>query len=209
MKLFEKIKNNQMRTVKILGFSFTYDRNKFKRNKISFFTNIKNAKLLGGNKIDKNTKIYAKVKGGCVIGRGTDIGENNEIIACYPENKVVIGDNCCIGHDNVIVGGGNITIGDNALISSYIKMLASNHNYSDISQPIKFQGSTSKDIIIGESTWIGFNVIVVAGVTIGKHCVIGGGSVVTKDIPDYSVAVGNPAKVVKRYNFETKNWEKV
>ena len=59
MKFFEKIKNNQTRTIKILGFSYTYDRNKFKRNKISVFAIIKNTKLLGVNKIDKNTKIFA------------------------------------------------------------------------------------------------------------------------------------------------------
>ncbi len=208
MKFFEKIKNNQTRTIKILGFSYTYDRNKFKRNKISVFAKIKNTKLLGGNKIDKNTKIFAKVKDGCIIGRGTDIGENNEIIASYPENKIIIGDNCCIGHDNIIVGGGNITIGNGALLASYIKILASNHNYSDISQPVKFQGNTSKDIIIGDNGWIGDNVIILAGVKIGNHCIIGGGSVVTKDIPSYSVAVGNPARIVKRYNFETKKWER-
>lgn len=56
---------------------------------------------------------------------------------------------------------------------------------------------------------VGFGVQVMPGVTIGRHCVIAAGSIVTKDIPDYCVAVGAPAKVVKKYNVETKKWEKI
>ena len=209
MKLFEKIKKDQIRIIKILGFSFTYDRNKFKRNKISFFAHIKNAKLLGGNKIDKNAKIIAKSKGGIVIGKGTDIGENTEVIASDVNTKIIIGDNCCFGSYNKIGGSGDIKIGNNALIASYVKILSANHNYTDVLKAVKFQGSSGKSIEIGDNGWIGDNVLIVAGVKIGKHCVIGGCSVVTKDIPDYSVAVGNPAKVIKRYNFEKQTWEKV
>lgn len=72
-----------------------------------------------------------------------------------------------------------------------------------IDQPIK-QVSTVK---IGEGSWLGVGVAVI-GANIGKHCVIGSNAVVTKDIPDYSVAVGVPAKVIKRYNFATEKWER-
>jgi len=71
------------------------------------------------------------------------------------------------------------------------------------------QGVSTAPIVIEDEAWIGANVVVLAGVTIGKHCIIAAGSVVTKDVPPYSVAVGNPARVLKKYNPETKNWEKV
>lgn len=58
-------------------------------------------------------------------------------------------------------------------------------------------GVSTSPITINDDVWIGANAVIAAGVTIGKHCVIGAGSVVTKDVPDYSVAVGNPAKVIK------------
>lgn len=64
-------------------------------------------------------------------------------------------------------------------------------------------------VIIGEGSWLGTNVVVVGKVRIGKHCVIGANSVVTKDIPDYSVAVGIPAKVIKKYDFANEEWVKV
>jgi len=67
----------------------------------------------------------------------------------------------------------------------------------------------TKQISIADDVWIGANCVVTAGVTIGKHAVIGAGSVVTKDIPPFSVAVGNPARVIKKYNSETNSWEKV
>lgn len=63
------------------------------------------------------------------------------------------------------------------------------------------------NVHIGDGSWLGTHVVIAGNITIGKHCVIGANSVVTKDIPDYSVAVGIPAKVVKRYNFDTKCWE--
>ncbi len=62
---------------------------------------------------------------------------------------------------------------------------------------------------IGDGTWIGTNAVIVGNVRIGKNCVIGANSVVTKDIPDYCVAVGIPCKVIKRYSLETQNWVKV
>lgn len=64
----------------------------------------------------------------------------------------------------------------------------------------------SDSVFIGDGSWIGTNVVVVGNVHIGKHCVIGANSVVTKNIPDYSIAVGVPAKVVKKYDFIENKW---
>jgi len=73
-----------------------------------------------------------------------------------------------------------------------------------LKQPIK----QLPPMTIGDGTWLGENVCVL-GVSIGKNCVIGANSVVTKEIPDYSVAVGAPARIIKKYNLNTNRWEKV
>ncbi len=120
---------------------------------------------------------------------------------------VSIGDNSRIGIGNVIIGP--VTIGNNVILAQNIVMSGLNHNYTNVDIPIYLQGETVANITIEDDCWIGANVVITAGVTIGKHSVVAGGAVVTKDIPSFCVAVGNPARVVKRYNFETKGWESI
>ncbi len=98
----------------------------------------------------------------------------------------------------------NVNIGQFCFIGDH------DHEYRDVTKPVRDQGLTNvKPVVINKDTWIANKVTVCSGVTIGKHCVIGANSVVTRDIPDYSVAVGAPAKVIKKYNFKTNKWEKV
>lgn len=120
---------------------------------------------------------------------------------------VNIGNNSRIGIGNVIIGP--VTIGNNVILAQNIVMSGLNHNYTDTDVPIYLQGETVATITVEDDSWIGANVVITAGVTIGKHSVIAGGAVVTKDIPPFSVAVGNPARVVKSYNFKTNAWEKL
>ncbi|KXX70522.1 DapH/DapD/GlmU-related protein [Flammeovirga sp. SJP92] len=120
---------------------------------------------------------------------------------------LVIGNNVIVGMGNTIIGP--VEIKDNVLFAQNIVASALNHVFEDPDVPIVDQGVNTKKITIDENSWIGANVTITQGVHIGKHCVIGAGSVVNKDIPDYHVAIGNPIRLVKRYNFETKNWEKI
>ena len=208
MKLFEKIKKDQTRIVKILGFSFAYNKNKFKPTKISFSAKLKNVKLYGSNVIRKKANFVGKSKNSIIIGKGTEFGPNCGILAKENDTKITIGENCNFGQ-NVHIGGiGNVEIGNNALFASNILILSTNHNYEDALTAVKFQGSRGGNIKIGSDGWVGDGVTILAGANIGNHCIIGSKSVITKDIPDYSVAVGNPARIVKRYNFETNKWER-
>lgn len=120
---------------------------------------------------------------------------------------VVIGDRTKIGLSNTIIGP--VTIGNDIRLAQNITLSGLNHNYEEITLPIHEQGVSTSPIVIEDETWIGANVVVVAGVTIGKHSIVAAGSVVTKDVPPYSVAVGNPARIIKQYNFETSSWEKI
>jgi len=119
---------------------------------------------------------------------------------------VNIGHHTIVGLGNVIIGP--VTIGNEVMLAQNIVISGLNHGYEDVTISPRQQKEVCKQIIIADDVWIGSNVVITAGVTLGKHCIIGAGSVVTKDIPEFAVAVGNPAKVIKKYNPETKLWEK-
>lgn len=120
--------------------------------------------------------------------------------------EVRIGNNSLIGLGNVIIGP--ITVGNNVILAQNIVASGLNHNYADIRQPIYQQGVSVAPIVIEDDCWIGANTVITAGVRIGKHCVIAAGAVVTKNIPPYSVAVGNPARVIKQYDASSDEWIK-
>jgi len=119
---------------------------------------------------------------------------------------VIIGNQSIVGLGNVIIGP--VTIGNDVMLAQNIVLSGLNHGFEDVKVSPRKQKETCKQIIVSDDVWIGANAVITAGVTLGKHCIIGAGSVVTKDVPEYSVAVGNPARVIKQYNFATRTWEK-
>ena len=122
--------------------------------------------------------------------------------------EIKIGNGCSIGHFNEIYATKSIVIEDKVLTADRVYISDNLHGYERFDIPvIDQQIKQIKTVHIGEGSWLGVGVAVI-GANIGKHCVIGANAVVTKDVPDYSVAVGIPAKVIKRYNFETERWEK-
>ncbi|TLS19666.1 MAG: acyltransferase [Betaproteobacteria bacterium] len=97
------------------------------------------------------------------------------------------------------VDPGTIVIEDNVLIASGVHIYCDNHEFSDISRPICDQGYRApRPVLICKGAWIGAKAIILPGVTIGRNAVVGAGSVVVRSIPDFSLAVGNPARVIKR-----------
>lgn len=158
-------------------------------------------------------------------GKGTTIRRRRSRIDVFPWNQFTIGKNTLIEDFTTINNGaGDIIIGDNARIGigsvvigpvrfgnkvglgQHVFISGFNHGYEDGSRDSNEQALVKKEVVIGDDSHIGANAVIVAGVHIGKRCQIGAGSVVTKDIPDYSVAVGNPAKVIKRYDINKKEW---
>ena len=123
--------------------------------------------------------------------------------------KLVVGEGSIIGHFNHIYATSEIIIGKNVLTADKVYIADNQHDYEDVMVPISKQKIIQLAAVkIGDGTWIGENVCVL-GASIGRNCVIGANSVVTKSIPDYSIAVGSPARVIKTFNFQTKKWEKV
>ena len=123
--------------------------------------------------------------------------------------SMLIGDGASVGHFFHCIAHHKVEIQQDVLIADKVFISDCTHRYEDISVPIKNQDiDLLNEVVIGEGTWIGENVCIL-GARVGKHCVIGSNAVVTKDIPDYCVAVGAPATVVKRYDTETKKWNSV
>ncbi len=119
-----------------------------------------------------------------------------------------IGNGCVIGHFNEIYSTHSIVIENNVLTADRVYISDNIHGYENIEIPVLYQPIVQKkEVRIGEGSWLGVGVSVI-GASIGKHCIIGSNAVVTKDIPDYCVAVGIPAKIIKRYNPEIGKWLK-
>jgi len=119
-----------------------------------------------------------------------------------------IGDRCLIGRGSGIVAHFCIEIGDDVWTGHHVYITDQNHGYEDLSLPISKQSQPERAVRIGNRSWIGHGSVVLPGVTIGHHVVIGANSVVTRDIPDYCVAVGAPARVVRRY-IDGRGWTDV
>lgn len=119
---------------------------------------------------------------------------------------IVIGDYTRIGLHSTLIGP--VHIGNHVNLAQGIVISGLNHKYKDTTILIDQQGVSTSPVTIHDDCWIGANAVVTAGITIGRHCVIGAGCVVTKDVPDYCVIVGNPARIIKKFNQESQIWEK-
>jgi acetyltransferase-like isoleucine patch superfamily enzyme len=122
------------------------------------------------------------------------------------ESVLTIGEGCAFGYNNHITSAGKVIIGNNVLTANNVYISDNIHDYEDINTPIIYQMVRFKqEVIIGDGSWIGENACII-GARIGKNCVIGANAVVTSDIPDYSVAVGMPAVVIKQFDQQLKKW---
>ena len=129
------------------------------------------------------------------LERGVEIG-------ALENTRIHIDENTYIGSYVCIAGPGDIKIGKDCMIAAHSGIFANNHNFADLTQPIRNQGVTRKGIVIEDDCWLGHGVTVLDGVSIGQGSVIGAGAVVTKDIPAFSVAIGVPAKVIRSRKSE-------
>ena len=130
---------------------------------------------------------------------GENIGEGSSITpplngACVGSMK--IGKNVLINSNLLAMARGGITIEDNAMLAANVQLISNNHD------PYDLWTLPCKPVLVKEYAWIGAGATILPGVCIGKHAIVGAGSVVTKDVPDYAVAVGNPAKVIKMLEKE-------
>lgn len=121
--------------------------------------------------------------------------------------NVHIGNETMIGIGSTVIGP--VSIGNNVMLAQHVVLSGLNHGYEDVSLPPSKQPVSVKKITVEDNVWIGANAVITAGITVGKHAVVGAGSIVTKDVPPYSIVVGNPAKIIKKYDHENAVWESI
>jgi acetyltransferase-like isoleucine patch superfamily enzyme len=120
---------------------------------------------------------------------------------------IKVGARSRLGFFNVFRGPA--VLGEAVLISHHCTIVGGGHQFDKMDSLFVDQGVESATVTIGDSVWIGSSVTIVPGVTVGEHSVVGANSVVTRDVPPYCMAAGCPARVIKRYDFDKKEWMRV
>jgi acetyltransferase-like isoleucine patch superfamily enzyme len=110
--------------------------------------------------------------------------------------KLFIGDDCNFGEDVFITAGGGVRIGNFVGIGAGAKIWSVNHKYEDPDVPWLKQGWEYKEVVIEDDAWIGANAFVMPGVTVGKGAILSAGTILSKSVPPYSIAAGNPGRVI-------------
>lgn len=164
-------------------------------------------RLLNSWRLPANTTVHASVQmaenvvfdtrhgGSITVGRNTEL-LNGVLLMTYG-GDISIGYNCSINPYTVLYGHGGLTIGNNVLIAGHCMIIPSNHNFDDVEKPINRQGQTQKGIVISDDVWIGSGCRILDGVTIGTGAVIAAGAVVNRDVPDFAIVGGVPAKLIR------------
>jgi len=148
-------------------------------------------------KIYFSNKLYSVV----LKKMGNNVKILKNTLISFPQN-VEIEDGVFVNRGCFFQGNGGLIIKKNTIFGPGVNIYTSNHIFSDIKKTIREQGDIYKSVLIDEDCWIGGNSIILPGVHIGKGSVIGAGSVVTKNIAEYSIAVGNPTRIIKnRQNY--------
>ena len=164
--------------------------------------------LWGGVIIDNPKCLH--LRKGVGIGEDTFIGP---VVCDHGHNynpSIIIGEGTWVGKHCSIAAIDRVEIGKHVLFAGYVHITDHSHGYEDITMPISPQPLISKGpVVIEDDCWLGFSSEILSGVHIGKHSVVAARAVVTKDVPPYSIVAGNPARIVKQYNFDTQKWESI
>lgn len=159
----------------------------------------------------KGSVIYRSVRKDLVPFNRFALGEHSvvEDFSCLNNavGDLIIGNNSRIGLGNTIIGP--VQIGNDVNIAQNVTISGLNHNYLDVNKSITSQGVSTSQIIIEDDVWIGANSVILAGSNIGKHSIIAAGSIVTRPVPSFCIVAGNPARIIKQYNFDKKEWIRI
>lgn len=199
----KNFRNSIMNIFKKIGCRLRYNRIKGKLGKTNGYINI-----TGGVIFNNPQCIY--------VGKNVGIGADTFFGPIIHENginynpKIIIGEGTWVGKHCSIAAIDRVEIGKHVLFAGYVHITDHSHGYEDITMPISPQPLISKGpVVIEDDCWLGFSSEILSGVHIGKHSIVAARAVVTKDVPPYSIVAGNPARIVKHYNFDTQKWEKV
>jgi acetyltransferase-like isoleucine patch superfamily enzyme len=153
---------------------------------------------IGNSKVSKTAQLDVERCGTIIVGDDSEIRHHAvlEISGRY-NGTIEIGDRSVVGIGCWLQGSGKIEIGSDVLIGPYTSVVSTNHSYEDVSVPVAQQPLVTGTVTIEDDVWIGARCTILSDVRIGAHSIVGANSLVTQDIPPYSIAVGTPAKVIK------------
>lgn len=155
-----------------------------------------------------------------VVGENVNIGSFCRITVstefggtkCQSSNqtRIQIGDNTAIGNNTFISANNSIVIGKNVIMSSYVFITDHDHRFDDITKNIHDQPLTEGgSVFIGDNVFLGEKCSILKNVKIGERSVVASNSVVSRDVPAYTIVAGNPARAIKRYDFSSSRWVRV
>ncbi len=148
---------------------------------------------------------YVNIGSFCRITVSTEYGGHT--VQSKNKIRLTIGDYVDIGNNSFITANNEIQIGDHVIMSAYVTISDHDHGYLDINKNLREQPLTEGGYVkIGNNVFLGVKSTILKNVKIGEHSVVGANAVVTKNIPAFSIVVGNPARIVKKYNFKNKKW---
>lgn len=163
--------------------------------------------------VGKNVKVFHPDR--VSFGENCDIGEGVVFAPLCRSgeqeflSEIKVGNNVHFGTQDRIASMNSVIIEDDVLFAAFVHVTDHSHEYRKVKLPIRRQSVFSKGpVVIKRGAWLAFGCHVLSGVTVGECSVVAANSVVTKDVPPYSVVAGNPARVVSSYNFQTGQWEK-
>ena len=165
-------------------------------------------KCLFGRPILVSNLRYVTVGSSVTIRRNFRIECVDRRLGVVFSPALTIGSNVNIEQNFHLTCAKSIIIEDFVSISANVAIFDIVHPYDDVTVPIKEQKYITKAVRIGFGTFIGFGAVILPGVDVGCHCVVGANSVVTRSVADYTIVGGSPARVIRRYDFLTKKWEK-
>lgn len=145
------------------------------------------------------------IRENCTIGENSLFTVNNRMNSNI---QLTINSNVYIGRNNFISVGKLVNINDYCIFGNNCSFICSDHIFNSPLIPYALSGNSfDKRIVIGVNCWLGHGVTVVGNVKIGHGSIVGANTMITKDIPPFSMVVGNPFKIIKTFNFETNKWE--
>lgn len=164
--------------------------------------------------VGKNVKIFHPDR--ISFGRNCDIGEGVVFAPlCYSggeefPSEIRIGNNVHFGAEDRIASMKSVIVEDDVLFAAFVHVTDHSHEYRKVGLPIRKQSVYCKGpVVIKKGAWLAFGCHILSGVTVGEYSVVAANSVVTKDVPPYSVVAGNPARLISTYDFETQTWKKI
>jgi len=141
---------------------------------------------------------------GELFGKSDETTFLNPPFYCDYGSNIEVGKNCFINYNCTFLDNGKIRLGDNCLLAPNVSIYTAGHTLHPDARRMGYE--YGRDVTVGDDVWIGGNTVILPGVHIGSNVVIGAGSVVTQDIPDWSLAAGNPCRVIRRITEEDKQY---